>query len=103
MSTGQTEAEMDPALTCFEALFAPTCARSDFSYLIEMATGCFHQSFPSSLYEEAVSFGRGALLRVSLLLCTISHRPLQAVHSRSLGSLFHLCLIKLSRKIAHLT
>src|SRR6266852_6406950 len=51
MSTGQTEAQVDPRVACFEAILTAMCARHDLSYLVEMSTGFCHQSF-SSLHGD---------------------------------------------------
>jgi len=47
MSTDQTEAQVDPAVTYFQAILAALCARCDISYLAEMRTMFCHQWFPS--------------------------------------------------------
>lgn len=47
MSTGETEAQVNPGITGFQAIFAAVCTGGDLSYLVEMRTLFFHQSFPS--------------------------------------------------------
>src|SRR2546426_8454607 len=42
MSTGETEAQMQPGVTRFQAILAPIGARRDLTYLVEMATALCH-------------------------------------------------------------
>lgn len=47
MSTGETEAQVDPGVTSFQTLFAAVCTRGDLSYLVEMCTLFCHRPFHS--------------------------------------------------------
>jgi hypothetical protein len=47
MATGETEAQVDPLVTDFQALLTATRPRRDLSYLVEMGTGWCHQSLSS--------------------------------------------------------
>jgi hypothetical protein len=44
MSTGETEAQMDPTVTYFQAILAASCAGGDIPYLVEMRTLFCHRS-----------------------------------------------------------
>jgi hypothetical protein len=43
MSTGETEAQVYPTVTYFQAILAAACARYDIPYLVEMRTLFGHQ------------------------------------------------------------
>jgi hypothetical protein len=47
MATGEAEAQVDPAVTDFQAILAAVGAGGDLSYLVEVRTLVCHQSFPS--------------------------------------------------------
>ena len=42
MSTGETEAQVHPGITHFQAVLAPIGARRDVTYLVEVATLLCH-------------------------------------------------------------
>jgi hypothetical protein len=42
MSADETQAQVYPAITRFQAILAPSGARCDFTYLVEMATVLCH-------------------------------------------------------------
>ena len=67
MSTGETEAQVNPGITGFQTILAAVCTRGDLLYLVEMRTVFCHQSFPS------IHPGRGEILVVAMLLLEMTH------------------------------
>jgi len=51
MSTGETEAQMHPGITRFQAILAPIGARRDLTYLVEVATVLCHACLLSLFIE----------------------------------------------------
>jgi len=47
MTTGETEAQVNPGITGFQTILAAVCTRGDLSDLVEMRTLFCQQSFPS--------------------------------------------------------
>lgn len=54
MSTGETEAQVDPGVTGFQTLLAAVCTRGDLSYLVKMCTVLCHRPFHSFHPEQGV-------------------------------------------------
>ena len=57
MSTGETEAQVDPPVTGLQTILTAVYAWRDLSYLVEMCTWYFH-FLPFILSEDMSSFGR---------------------------------------------
>src|SRR6266571_5240112 len=79
MSTGQTEAQVYPRVTRFQAILTATCARHDLSYLVEMGTGFCHQS-SSSLHGDETRTSTFLLMKKRTTRCRL---PLCTEHACS--------------------